>query len=117
MLPNRLKTPRRGKEILKRIVITGFCPPLIIENGKHIQDWNESLRTRLRKEGSALQRLAQLLTSKCQPITPNDNSASPTSTDDLGKVFKWPHCDEQLVDTQIDFFKSLNCNPETDSLC
>jgi hypothetical protein len=115
----RSKTRRRGHAILKQIVIEGFSPPLIIENGKQIQHWTVGLREQLKWEAFQLRQLTNLQTSRLQAVFPNEISETSISTSEMtengSQTFEGPQGDHKMVDSDSSFFEFIECDVETSS--
>jgi hypothetical protein len=115
-------TPRRGSARITQITIAGFLPPLIVHNGKYIQNWNAKLRAQLRNEAAKLRDIAEGLNENQlssishpakSPIVPHQEP------NDLTECCEWSWYDDDISNKDGDFvgFKtSVNHSPAASRL-
>jgi hypothetical protein len=100
-------TPRRGSAVITQVTIAGFLPPLIVHNGKYIQNWNPELRAQLQNEARKLRDIAERL-NESQLRTIPEPAKSPVvarqEPNDLTECGEWSWYDDDISTKDTDFF-------------
>jgi hypothetical protein len=108
------RAPRRGSTAIKKIVITGFESPLIVENGKHIKNWTPGLRERLVQEAAKLANLAeQTIQQRILHSSNNTSGSFPEVEESVDQPLTWEcsNRDGGTVDMETDPFIMMNEEP------
>jgi hypothetical protein len=106
------KACRRGSAILTRILIAGYGTPLIVQDGKRIENWTSGVREQLIWRACKLRQELISCTSRWQSVLPNQAPHTPASTS-LCQPFESPQIDLQMQKAGTDIVEFVECDRDT----
>jgi hypothetical protein len=108
------RTSGRGSSVIRKIVIKGFEPPLIVENGKYIKNWTDGLRDRLRQEALKLAKLAKQSVQQSLSVPSSNISGTfleVQESENQWLNWEWSRQDGETPNMQTDNFFAMNDEP------